>query len=75
MHLGSTSGTLLKLLLAPFVFFCRFLSRAALWGAWLLLVLATLVSLSAGVVLCIGGYLVTGLIVICVTLSVEWGLI
>ena len=64
----------LRLLLAPFLFLFKLMTGAMLWGAWLILAVATLASLSAGVVLCIGGYLLIGLIVIGLTVIIEWGL-
>jgi len=66
---------LAALIAAPIVFLWKTARRAALWGAWLVLAVVTLISLSAGVLLCVAGNVLTGLIVIVVVMTVEWGLL
>ena len=62
------------LMLLPFRAVSHLVKEAALWGTWAALVMTTLISLSAGVILCVGGNLLAGMIVIGVAVFVEWGL-
>ncbi len=65
---------LLETAYLPFRAAGRLVSKVALWGTWAALAITTLISLSAGVVLCVGGNLLAGMVVIGVAVFVEWGL-
>ena len=68
-------SSLVCIALAPLLCLSRLIRKAVLWGVWLILVAAALAALSTGVVLCVGGYVLSGLIIISVTLVIEWGLL
>lgn len=72
--LKSIAKVLLETACLPFKAAGLLVGKAALWGTWAALAVTTLVSLSAGVVLCVGGNLLAGMVVIGVAVFVEWGL-
>ena len=49
--------------------------KALLCGAWLVLAVASLAAMSVGILLCLAGELLLGMIVIGTVVLVEWGLL